>query len=155
MLQNSSVAMLSIKTLKKEVKRLVELGVLVQQPTSEWASPTFIIPKKNGTVRFISDFREVNKRIVRTPYPIPKIATVLQEMEGITYATALDLNMGYYTIRLDPNAQKIYTIILPWGEYSYLRLPMGVVGSPDIFQQKMSGLMEDLANVRTYLDNHL
>ena len=63
------------------MKRLVELGVLVRQPTSEWASPTLIIPKMNGTVHFISDFREVNKQIVRTPYPIPKIATVLQEME--------------------------------------------------------------------------
>ena len=66
-------------------------------------------PKKNKTVRFISDFREVNKRIIRTPFPIPKISTVLQEMEGFTYATALDLNMGYYTIRLDPDAQKICT----------------------------------------------
>ena len=38
-----------LATLKKEVKRLVELGVLKQQPTSEWAAQTFIIPKKNGT----------------------------------------------------------------------------------------------------------
>ena len=76
-------------------------------------------------------------------------------MEGFAYATALDLNMGYYTIRLDPDAQKICTIILPWGKYSYLRLPMGVAGSPDIFQEKMSGLMEDLVNVRTYLDDLL
>ena len=76
-------------------------------------------------------------------------------MEGFTYATALDLNMGYYTIRLDPDAQKICTIILPWGKYSYLRLLMGVAGSLDIFQEKMSGLMEDLVNVRTYLDDLL
>ena len=76
-------------------------------------------------------------------------------MEGFTYATALDLNMGYYTIRLDPDAQKICTIILPWGKYSYSRLPMGVSGSPDIFQEKMSGLMEDLVNVMTYLDDLL
>ena len=122
-----------LETLKKEVARLEEIGVLKRQPDSEWASPTFIIPKKNKTVRFISDFREVNKRIVRTPYPIPKISTVLQEMEGFTYATALDLNMGYYTIRLDPDSQKICTIILPWGKYSYLRLPMGICGSPDFF----------------------
>ena len=44
------------------------------------------------TVRTITNFRELNKRIVRRPYPIPKISTTLQELEGFTYATALDLN---------------------------------------------------------------
>ena len=144
-----------LATLKKEVTRLVKIGVLKRQPDSEWASPTFIVPKKNQTVRFLSDFREVNKRIIRTPFPIPKISTTLQEMEGFTYATALDLNMGYYTIRLDGDAQKICTIILPWGKYSYLRLPMGIAGSPDIFQEKMTGLMEQLEYVRAYIDDLL
>jgi hypothetical protein len=50
-------------------------------------------------VNSISDFRELNKRIVRKHYPIPKISTILQELEGSTYAMALDLNMGYYTIK--------------------------------------------------------
>jgi len=140
---------------KKEVERLVELGVLKPQPKSEWGSPAFIIAKKNGQVRFLTDFREVNKRIVRTPWPIPKIGSVLQELEGFTFATAIDLNMGYWTIRLDPDAQKICTIILPWGKYSYLRLPMGIAGSPDIFQEKMSDLMRNLIYVRTYLDDLL
>ncbi len=75
-------------------------------------------------VHTISDFRELNKRIVRKPYPIPKISTILQELEGFTYATALDLNMGYYTIRLDPMASEMCTIIFPWGKFSYKRLPM-------------------------------
>ncbi len=44
---------------------------------------------------------------------------VLQELEGFSFATALDLNMGYYNIRLDPDASKICTIIFPWGKYSY------------------------------------
>ncbi len=82
----------------------------------------------------MSDFRELNKRIVRKPYPIPKISTILQELEGFTYATALDLNMGYYTIRLDPTASVMCTIIFPWGKYSYKRLPMGFGGSANIFQ---------------------
>ena len=133
-----------VETLKKEIQRLCNLGVLKWQADSEWASPTFIIPKKDNTVRVVSDFREINKRIVRKPFPIPKISTVLQELEGFTYATALDLNMGYYTIRLDPDASKMCTIILPWGKYSYLRLPMGVACSPDIFQAKMSELMGTL-----------
>ena len=92
---------------------------------------------------------------MREPFLIPKISTVLQELEGFTYATALDLNMGYYTIRLDPDASKICTIILPWGKYSYLRLPMGVACSPDIFQAKMSELMGTLEFVRTYIDDLL
>jgi hypothetical protein len=92
---------------------------------------------------------------VRKPFPIPKISTVLQDIEGFSYATALDLNMGYYTIRLDPDASKICTIIFPWGKYSYKRLPMDIAGSPDIFQGKMSELMESLEFVRVYFDNLL
>ena len=59
------------KTLRMEVDRLCELGVLKQVNRSEWGAPTFIIPKKDGTVRFISDFRELNKRIKRKPFPLP------------------------------------------------------------------------------------
>jgi hypothetical protein len=121
-------------TLMKEIYCLVSMGVLKWQPSSKWASPSFIISKKDYTVRTISDFRELNKQIVRKPYPIPKISTTLQELEGFTYATTLDLNMGYFTIRLDPTATKMCTIIVPWGKYSYQRLPMGFAGSADIFQ---------------------
>ncbi len=80
---------------------------------------------------------------------------MLHELEGFTYATALDLNMGYYTIRLDPDAPRYCTIIFPLGKYSYKRLPMGVAGSPDIFQAKMLELMMALEFVRAYIDNLL
>jgi len=106
-------------------------------------------------VHTISDFRELNKRIVRKPYPIPKISTTLQEMEGFSYATALDLNMGYYTIRLDPEASEICTIIFPWGRYSYKRLPMGFGGSADIFQAQMMDIMASLEYVGAYIDDLL
>jgi hypothetical protein len=102
-------------TLMKEINHLILIGVLKWQPSSKWASPSFIISKKDHTVHTISDFRELNKRIVHKPYPIPKISTTLQELEGFTYATTLDLNMGYYTIRLDPAAAEMCTIIFPWG----------------------------------------
>ena len=76
-------------------------------------------------------------------------------MEGFTFSMALYLNIGYYTIRLDPDAQKICTIVLPWGKYSYLRLPMGIAGSPDFFQEKMSSLMQTLSYIKVYLDDLL
>jgi hypothetical protein len=56
----------------KEVERLCKLGVLEQQHYSEWALPSFIVPKKNNTVHFLSNFWEVNKRLIRKPFPIPK-----------------------------------------------------------------------------------
>jgi hypothetical protein len=115
----------------------------------------FIIPKKDRTVHFLSDFGEVNKWLVRKPFPIPKISPVLQELEGFSFATALDLNMSYYTIRLGPDASKICSIIFPWGKYFYKGLPMGIAGSPDIFQGKMLELMESLEYVRAYLDDLL
>jgi hypothetical protein len=75
---------------------------------------------KDNPVCCISDFREVNKQLVRKPFLIPKI-NMLQELEGFTFATALDLNMGYYTIPLDTDASKICTIIFPWRSI----LPLG------------------------------
>ncbi len=69
-------------TIIEEVKRLCKPGVLERQPASEWVLPSFIIPKKDRTVCFLSNFWEVNKRYVRKPFPIPKISMVLQELEG-------------------------------------------------------------------------
>jgi len=143
------------KTLRMEVERLCRVGVLKKVNRSEWAAPTFIIPKKDGSVRFISDFRELNKRIRRKPYPIPKIQDLMLKLEGFQYGTSLDLNMGYYHIELSPDSKKLCTIVLPWGKYEYQRLPMGLCNSPDIFQEKMSILMQDLENVRAYIDDLL
>jgi hypothetical protein len=67
-------------TLKNEIERQVKVGVLKRCSDSEWAAPTFILPEKNGTVRFISDFRKLNEILKRMPYPFPKIAQMLQEL---------------------------------------------------------------------------
>jgi hypothetical protein len=45
-------------TIIKEVERLCELGVLERQPASEWALPSFIIPREKRTVCFLSNCRK-------------------------------------------------------------------------------------------------
>jgi hypothetical protein len=49
-------------------------------------------------------------------------------MEVIIFDSALDLNMGYYHINLEADAQKLCTIEFPWhmGKYKYKHLPMGI-----------------------------
>ena len=90
------------ETFKKELDRLEKLGVLEKVQQSEWGSPTFIIPKKDDRVRFLTDFCRLNLMLKRKPYPLPRISDTLQQLEGFTYATSLDMNMGYYHIKLLP-----------------------------------------------------
>ena len=58
------------------------IEVLEPVTDSKWGAPSFIIPKKNGTVRFSSDFRKLNQMLKRKPYPIPKIQDMLQKLQG-------------------------------------------------------------------------
>ena len=56
-------------------------------------------------------------------------------------------------IRLDPDACKVHTIILPFcGKYLHKRLPIGMARSLDIFESKKSNLIF-LVYLRVYLDN--
>jgi hypothetical protein len=141
--------------LQAEVEQLVGYGVLRKINCSEHASPMFTVSKPDGTLRSIADLRELNKRIRRKPFPIPKIQELLHKLKGFQYATSLDLNMGYYHIKLTPKASSYCTVVLPWGKYEYLRLPMGLYNSPDIFQEKMSELMTGLEFARAYIDDLL
>jgi hypothetical protein len=61
--------------------------------------------------------------------------------------------MGYYHIKLDADAdadaQKLCTIVFPWymGKYKYKRLPMGIKIAPDVFQNAMSKLVQNMEYV--------
>ena len=143
------------RNLKVELAQLIKLGVLKQINASEWAAPTFIISKKDATVGFISDFRELNICIKCKPFPIPKIQDLLLKLEGFQHATSLDLNMGYYHIELMPFSKRLCTIITPWGKYKYQQLPMGLCNSPNIFQEHMFKLFSDLEYVQAYIDDLL
>ncbi len=82
------IAQIHNTTLIKEINRLVSIGVLKKQSSSEWASPTFTIPQKDMTVRTISDFRdrELNKRIVRRPFLIKNFLITVLDLVGLTFS---------------------------------------------------------------------
>jgi hypothetical protein len=61
---------------------------------------------------------------------------MLQELEKFAYATSLDLNMGYYTIRLHPDSQKLCTIVTPLGKVSVLKTTNGNIMFPRYFSIK-------------------
>ena len=144
-----------LDSFKAEVDRLESIGVLKKIFDSPWGSPSFGVPKPNGSMRLVTDLREVNKRSVRKYFPLPKIDEIFQSVAGFDYATAVDFNMGFYNVRIGQKSQKIFTTVLPWGKYCYCRLPMGFISSPDIFQYVMQRLFGDIPGVIIYVDDLL
>ena len=140
---------------KKELNHLCELGVLekVLGSPSEWASPSFITPKKDGRVRFITDLRQLNKVIKRKVHPLPLINEVLKKRPGYKFLTKLDVSMQYYTFALDDESADLCTIVTPFGKYRYKRLPMGLKCSPDWAQATMEAVLDAIEDAEVYIDD--
>ena len=92
----------------KELDYLVKLGVLEPvQGLVDFAAPTFLVPKPNGTARWVSDFRALNKIIKRKVYPLPKINDILKKRTGYSFLTKLDISMQFYTFELDEESKDL------------------------------------------------
>ena len=62
---------------KNEVERLLLLGFLEISKHSKWGAQSFAQPKpESNQVVFLSEFRNINKQLKRTPYPMPKIKKI-------------------------------------------------------------------------------
>ncbi|KAG7369920.1 reverse transcriptase RNA-dependent DNA polymerase [Nitzschia inconspicua] len=143
-----------MKVFKEELDRLVQIGVLEKCGYSEWIAGTFIIPKKDGRIRWISDFRTLNKALKHQVYHLPKIGDILARRTNYAFFTKLDVSMQYYTFVLDDKSKKLTTIATPFDTYRYLRLPMGISQSPDIAQEIMDKVLHDLfEEVEVYIDD--
>jgi hypothetical protein len=142
-----------LKTFKAEIDRLVQIGVLSPCGANEWLAPSFIIPKKDGRVRWISDFRELNKVIKRRVYPLPRITDILSQRPGYEFFSKIDVSMHYYTFELTEESKNLCVICTPFGNYRYNRLPMGISMAPDIAQEVMEDLFRNLDEVNCYIDD--
>lgn len=80
--------------LLKDTKTMLEQGI-IKPSTSPWASPLLYVPKKDGSKRPVIDYRGVNKKTQRDPYPMPNVLDLIDRLGPAKYITALDLTKGY------------------------------------------------------------
>ena len=58
--------------LKKQLQELLDKG-LIQPSVSPWGAPVLVVRKKDGSLRFCIDYRELNRVTVKNKYPLPRI----------------------------------------------------------------------------------
>ena len=63
------------------VDKLVAEGKVEDAQPSPWCSPFFGVPKNNGEVRGVVDFRSLNDATETDSYPLPRIEDVLVRKE--------------------------------------------------------------------------
>ena len=80
------------------------------------------------------------------------IRKLIKLIGALTFATAIDLSMGYYCMYLTNLARAYCTIVLLWGKYAYNLLHMGFCGSLDVFQEACRSMFTDLKKFLVYIN---
>ena len=120
----------------KKINELLDLDIIekVSGPTT-WVSPAVIAPKPNkDDVRICVDMRCANEAIRREKLPIPTVDEVLEELNGSTVFSKLDMNMGFHQIELEEGSRDITTFSAGDSLFRYKRLSLGINSAPEQYQ---------------------
>ena len=70
--------------LKKQLQGLKACG-FIRPSNSPYGASVIFVAKKDGTMRLCMDYRALNKITIKSKYPIPVIADLLDQLQGAQY----------------------------------------------------------------------
>jgi len=85
------------ETLNQWLDEQLKAGLIVES-NSRYAAPCFFIPKKDGTLRLVQDYRWLNQHTIKDKTPLPLINEVINKLKDAKYFNKLDLIWGYNNV---------------------------------------------------------
>ncbi|KAG0419483.1 Retrovirus-related Pol polyprotein from transposon 17.6 [Dictyocoela roeselum] len=137
-----------------EIKEL-EKNEIIRRSNSKFSSPSFPILKKNGDIRLVVDYRELNKLTCYDHYVFPKISDIFFKLHGMKIFSKLDLKKGYYQIEMEESSIKYTAFTVENEKFKWTRMPFGLVDAPKTFQKIMDSILKTCENTVAYLDDIL
>ena len=125
---------------------------------SPMAAPVFFIKKKDGSLRFVQDYRKLNAMTVRNRYPLPLVTDIMSKVQNAKYFTKLDIRWGYNNVRIREGDEWKAAFRTNRGLFEPLVMFFGLCNSPATFQTMMNDLFKELIDegvVIVYMDDIL
>jgi len=130
---------------KRQIDVLVELGKM-RPNNSEYACRVTLPTKKDGSRRFCGDYRPLNAQTRRDMFPMPLVEDVIDQLGKSTWFTALDLQSGFWQIRMAPKDMKKTALITKTRLYDWTVMPFGLKNATSTFTRTMAEVFKDLGS---------
>jgi len=69
---------------------------IIEPCQNEWASNIVLVTKKDGSIRFCVDYRNLNLLTRKDAYPLPRIDTYLDTLSGSVWFSTFDLRSRFH-----------------------------------------------------------
>ena len=114
-----------------------------------------LVPKKNGKLRLVTDYRQLNEQTVKSCWPLPSVEEIFDTLEGSCYFSTIGMSWGFYQLHLETSSQDYTAFSTPFGSFKWLVMPMGLTGSPPVFHSLMEKVLFGLTwkSKNPYLDD--
>jgi hypothetical protein len=117
---------------KRQIDVLVELGKM-KPNNSKYACRITLPVKRDGSRRFCRDYRPLNGQTCRDSFPMPLVEDVISQLGKSTWFTTLDLQFGFWQIRMAPKDMKKTALITKTGLYDWTVMPFGLKNATSTF----------------------
>jgi len=132
---------------------------IVTVSDTPYSSPVLLVSRKDGSKRFVVDFRQLNSKTILTQRPLPVLDDILDVVstQKPTLWSAIDLRSGYFQAELDPETAHKTGFQTHEGQFCFKRLGMGLSGAVPFFQMLMQKVLRGLTmdSDLVYLDDIL